>query len=338
VIDEAGEARRLLAVLRERPHSVDPASTDARRERALPRLEQHVRRVASRRKNSGRRRWVAVSLAAILSVVVTGIGIRELRLYDMRGGVAVRAVEGHLVQRVSGASYALSAGDKLMLPVEGELQTDGGSRATLETAQGLSLQIEGGSRLALSGMSPTGSDRSVELHDGQIQCAVPKLGRGERFSVVTPNARVVVHGTRFTVRVDSSEVGVTRTCVRVSEGVVAVHHGGDVATLLAGDEWGCRADERAAQIDSGHTSPMVALPAVHGSGRTGVPHRSERSPGTLAEETALLQTALAAERTGQSEVAAAALTRLLSRFPDSRLGPEARAVQKRVLHAQPVSP
>jgi hypothetical protein len=336
MIDEAGEARRLLAVLRERPHSVDPASTDARRRRALPRLEQHVRRVAAQRKNSGRRRWVAVSLAAILSVAVVGIGLRKLRLYDTRGDVAVRAVEGHLVQRVLGTSRALSAGDKLMLPVEGELQTDDGSRATLETAQGLRLEVEESSRLALSGMSSAGSDRSVELHDGQIQCAVPKLGPGERFSVVTPNARVVVHGTRFAVRVDSSEAGVTRTCVRVSEGVVAVHHGGDVATLFAGDEWGCRPDERAAQVGSGQAGPVAPLPAVHG--RTGVPHRFERGPGTLAEETALLQTALAAERTGQFDVAAAALTRLLSRFPDSPLGPEARAVQKRVSHEQPASP
>lgn len=337
MIDEGTEARRLLAILRERPQSVDPASTDARRKRALPRLEQHVRRVAARRKSSGRRRWIAVSIAAILSVVVTAISMRELRRYSIRADVAVRAVEGHLVQRVSGKAHALSAGDKLTLPVEGELQTDGGSRATLETAQGLTLRIEGGSRLALLGMSAGGSDRSVELHDGQIQCAVPKLAPGERFSVVTPNARVVVHGTRFAVRVDSAEVGVTRTCVRVSEGVVAVHHGGDVVTLLAGGEWGCRADERAAEGDSQHADRMTQ-PTVHGSGRTGVARRSERGSGTLAEETALLQTALAAERTGQFDAATAALTRLLSRFPDSPLGPEARDVQRRVSHEQPVAP
>ena len=52
--------------------------------------------------------------------------------------------------------------------------------------------------------------------------------------------------------------------------------------------------------------------------------------GTLAEETALLSSALAAERTGQREKAAAALERLLSRYPESPLAPEARAVRSRV--------
>src|SRR6185503_14934704 len=70
-------------------------------------------------------------------------------------------------------------------------------------------------------------------------CAVPRLSPGSSFSVVTPNAKVVVHGTKFSVRVDSSEAGVTRTCVRVREGLVAVHHAAGTAMLHANEAWGC---------------------------------------------------------------------------------------------------
>jgi hypothetical protein len=198
--------------------------------------------------------------------------------------------------------------------------------------QGLKLHVEGGSRLTLSGMSSGGPERSVELEDGQIGCSVPKLPHGEHFSVVTPNARVVVHGTRFTVRVESVEVGVTRTCVRVQEGVVAVHDRAGIATLLAGDEWGCGA--LAAKGTVGETASLPLLPrhSPRASLRPDTAHRSERNSGTLAEETALLQTGLAAERRGQRAPAALALSRLLSRFPDSPLAPEARGALERVSH------
>jgi ferric-dicitrate binding protein FerR (iron transport regulator) len=333
VTDEAGEARRLLAVLRERPHSIDPARTEAQRARAIPRLESHVERVAARHARRSKHRWMAAFAAAAAALVVVGVGVRQWQ----HGAVAsapevgaIRAVEGHLVHRVSGATYTVSAGDQLMLPVEGELETDPASRATLETMQGLKLHVEGGSRLTLSGMSVTGPERSVELEDGQIGCSVPKLPHGEHFSVVTPNARVVVHGTRFTVRVESVEVGVTRTCVRVQEGVVAVHDRAGIMTLLAGAEWGCGAV--AAQGTVPESAPLPSRRSPRPSSRPGPAHRSERNSGTLAEETALLQTGLAAERRGQRAPAALALGRLLSRFPDSPLAPEARGALERVSH------
>ncbi|HEX7669350.1 MAG TPA: FecR domain-containing protein [Polyangiaceae bacterium] len=334
MIDEAGEARRLLAVLRERPHSIDPARTEAQRARAIPRLESHVERVAARRANRSSRRWILAFAAAAAVLVGVGVGVGvghwQHPVLASAPGAAIRAVEGHLVHRVSGATYTVSAGDRLMLPVEGELETDPASRATLETMQGLELHVEGGSRLTLSGMSVSGPERSVELQDGQIGCSVPKLPKGEHFSVVTPNARVVVHGTRFTVRVESVEVGVTRTCVRVQEGVVSVHDRAGVATLLVGDEWGCGAV--AARGTEARSAPPFQRRPLHPSLRADTARTRPERTGTLAEETALLQTGLAAERRGQRGPAAAAFTRLLSRFPDSPLAPEARGALDRVSH------
>ena len=56
------------------------------------------------------------------------------------------------------------------------------------------------------------------------------------------------------MRVDSSEAGVTRTCVRVREGLVAVHHELGRAMLHAGESWGCP-DEAPAVV--AHDEPFA---------------------------------------------------------------------------------
>jgi ferric-dicitrate binding protein FerR (iron transport regulator) len=329
MIDESSEVRRLLSVLRERPHSVQLERAEARKARVVPALQAQVKHLAEKRARSVRRRFFVFAAAAVVFAFVLGVGIT--RYPGVRSSnAAILAVNGHLVHHSDGTLRPVAAGDRLTLPVAGELRADPGVPATLETAEGLEMRLEGGSRLALGGMSSQGAERSVQLSEGQIRCAVPKLTNGAHFAVITPNAKVVVHGTRFTVRVDSPSAGVTRTCVRVSEGVVAVHHSAGDATLRAGDEWGCRPEAREPPKDTAVTqaapapSPRVARRAL--SQRAVV----ERAEGTLAEETTLLQTALAAERKGQRGAATTALMRLLSRYPDSPLAPEARTVLERV--------
>jgi hypothetical protein len=350
--DEGSEVRRLLSVLRERPHSVDPERTLARREQALPHLRAHVRELAERRARMNRRRLVVAAIAAFVGLVGLGVGLD--RVYGAHGNTAsIVAVEGHLVHHDSGASRTVAEGERLALPLQGELQTESGTPARLETSEGLEMRLEGGSRLGMTGLSATGTEKSVELEQGQIGCHVPKLPGGSHFSVVTPNARVVVHGTRFTVRVDSSEAGVTRTCVRVTDGVVAVQHASGEATLHAGEEWGCRVSESETADDARETGaegvgasqpadearPAVRAPRRGGSRAVLRDHeRDDKREGTLAEETALLQTALAAERKGQRTTATTAIMRLLSRYPDSPLAPEARTVLERVSHPPTEAP
>jgi hypothetical protein len=339
--DDATRAQRLLAPLRERPHSVDSARAEVRRARVVPRLRRHLASVALKRQNSRRVRYLLVGLAAVLGAGVCGaaferFGVPQPALAHRAG--EIRAVQGHLVHRVSGAEHTVLAGDRLVVPVAGELRTDQTSGASLETEAGLRLDLDANSRMSLSEMADQGPERRVELRGGQLACAVPKLTPGSTFSVVTPNARVVVHGTKFTVRVDSSEAGVTRTCVRVREGLVAVHHATGRAMLHAGEAWGCPGEEPVARNEI----PANALPKVPanarraapinstlGSPRKGTPPRPSRE-GTLARETELLQSALAAERGGRREVATAALTQLLATYPESPLSPEAREALKRV--------
>jgi hypothetical protein len=293
------------------------------------------------------RRKVRYSLLAVAAVVLgaASFGAVFLRFGAEHAAVAhhaleIRAIEGRLVHRVSGAEHTVLAGDRLVVPVAGELRTDQTSGASLETEAGLRLDLDANSRVSLSEMADQGPERRVELRGGQLACAVPKLEAGSTFAVVTPNARVVVHGTKFTVRVDSSEAGVTRTCVRVREGLVAVHHAGGRAMLHAGDSWGCPGEAPAVLARTEEAAAPKAEPR-HIAGKRAEPVNTPPRPareGTLARETQLLQSALAAERGGRREVAMGALTELLSSYPESPLSPEARDTLKRVASAPSQAP
>jgi hypothetical protein len=219
-----------------------------------------------------------------------------------------------------------------VVPVAGELRTDAESGASLETEAGLRLDLEANSEVSLADMSDQATERRVALMGGQLACAVPKLTPGSSFSVVTPNARVVVHGTKFSVRVDSSEAGVTRTCVRVREGLVAVHHAAGTAMLHANEAWGCPESPPVATPAAPLPVVAAAPHAVHRGPAANLPVRASRD-GTLGRETELLQSALASEREGRRVAAMASLTELISTYPESPLLPEARAALRRVATA-----
>ena len=104
----------------------------------------------------------------------------------------------------SGASpRALHAGENL-LGDPGEIETAAVGSAELVTSAGLGLNLGAATRVSLSGLVGTPAVNQVDLRQGLLTCSVPHLHEGQRFSVQTPDARVVVHGTVFSVRVDSS--------------------------------------------------------------------------------------------------------------------------------------
>ena len=156
------------------------------------------------------------------------------------------------------------------------------------------------------------------------------MHEGQRFSVQTPDARVVVHGTVFSVRVDSNRTHGAQTCVEVTDGVVIVQHAGAETALNAGDRWGCDANTPSA------TEPTPSEPRHEGDApaQPGAalnklgPHGGER--GTLAEERRLFQRALTADRLGQREQAQTLLNQLLSKYPSSALAGEARRALTRI--------
>jgi hypothetical protein len=234
-------------------------------------------------------------------------------------------VQGEMTHLESGIERALATGQRVALPVRGEFRTPDAHSAHIQTTGGLQLEVGAASRVSLSEMKLGTRQRQVELLHGQIVCRVPKLDPGHGFAVVTPNAQVVVHGTEFSVQVETPEEGVTRTCVRVREGVVSVHHSDGADRLLAGEHWGCEPAKESV------TAAEHASPGAKGRALARKTTRTTETPrGSLAEETRLLQAALSAERTGDPAGARAHLRALIQRFPDSPLAPEAHQALQRL--------
>jgi len=342
--DEASEVRRLLGALRARPVSVDPERLAARRERVVALLKRDVRTLAASRAARTRRRlgYGALSLAAAAGVV---FGVQRLA---ERGPSAPPLVitfvgsVGETVARSSENARPLHAGESL-LGDPGEIQTVAEGSAELVTSAGLGLNLGGATRVSLAGLVGAAATNQVELRQGYLNCSVPHLQEGQRFSVHTPDARVVVHGTVFSVRVDSNRGRGQATCVEVTDGVVIVQHDGSETALNRGDRWGCDANpsespseraELAANPNPALETPPATADSASAEHRF-VPRNVPRSlqHGTLAEESRLLQEALAAERLGQPERAQVLLNQLLARYPSSPLAPEARRAFARIASA-----
>lgn len=333
--DDASEVRRLLSPLRERPISVRPERLAAQRARVVASLKNEVNALAARRSERPRRRagFALLGLAAAASFLLGG-----RFLFNRSANAASLTFVGSIGETVAGGGENprhLRSGESLSRD-PGEIVSAEQGSAELVNAAGLGLHLGGATRVSLAGLIGSEGKNQVELHQGSLTCTVPHLNEGQRFSVATPDARVVVHGTVFSVQVDPKQTSGSETCVRVTDGVVIVQHGGMETALNAGDSWGCidavtsaaapqptdAASVGTAQpsddsvVDSGH-------PSSHGS-----QHGLER--GTLSDENRLFQAALAAERLGQKDKAAFDLNRLLTKYPASPLGPEARRALSRI--------
>ena len=341
--DDASEVRRLLGVLRDRPVSVDPERLAARRERVVAVLQRDVRTLAAARAARTQRRvgYIALSLAAAAGAV---FGVHRLARPDTASPALVITFVGSVGQataRSNANSRPLRAGESL-LGDPGEIETVTDGSAELVTSAGLGLNLGGGTRVSLTGLLGAAANNQVQLERGYLNCSVPHLLEGQRFSVQTPDARVVVHGTVFSVRVDPNRARGSETCVEVTDGVVIVQHGDRETALNRGDRWGCEAGPSAngGERPSLSAKPSAAPSAASALGeqpndvneRRAAPRGSARAPqrGTLGEESRLLQEALAAERTGQTERARVLLNQLLARYPSSPLMPEARRASARI--------
>lgn len=320
--DDARDARKLLAPLRERPASVDAERLGARRERVLSAISSEVNTLAARRKQ--RRWWRAAGAASLLAAGVACAFWAPRLLQRPAPATLALTFVGSVGQTHAGSARTLRAGEALAAD-PGEISTAAEGSAELISSAGLGLRLGGATRLSLAALLGPGAQNQVALRQGEVTCSVPHLQEGQRFSVQTPDARVVVHGTVFSVNVDTTRPAGHATCVAVTEGVVIVQHAGSETALNAGDSWGCepeaRADAAPAPAVDSEPPPIRAL--IKPS-----PRAIER--GTLARESELLQRALAAERQGQREQAATLLAQLLTKYPSSPLVPEARRALGRV--------
>ena len=165
---------------------------------------------------------------------------------------------------------------------------------------------------------------------------VPKLATPVVFSVKTPDALVVVHGTRFSVEVDPEGKN-GNTQVDVTRGVVTVQAGGQEVWLNAGQHWPpITASAPASSSDV--APPEPAQPAAR-QPRAVVPSQPRakvrRKPATvaahqLAEENRLFGVAMAKKKAGDGQGALNAIEDFLTRYPDSVLVQEAHVERFRL--------
>jgi len=329
--DEA-KVRELLAPMRDISVDLDGRRFKVDRSKVVAAIVAAPAVLGARRPAPSRR--VVWALAAGFALAAGAVGwlaanrsghtVVADRMLDIRG------IRGEVMHVEGGAKSAVGPG--AISPV-GELVTAAASEAYFRTPDGLEVQAFENSSMGLSDLRASQEGLSLRLDSGAVRCHVPHLAQGRRFSVITPDATVVVHGTTFRVTVGASK-GSPKTCVRVEEGVVSVNGKAGQARLEGSQSWGC--DEPTADVEDAPVEPGTAGSRSERkapSRATGDPARGD-SPrpdrGTLDEENRLFQGGLAAERAGDSRGATASFELLLSRYPRSPLANEARAALSRV--------
>jgi ferric-dicitrate binding protein FerR (iron transport regulator) len=304
----ARSSRAILEPLRRSPIGVS-SSEDAESDRArlVPRLEALVQQMpdehaAAKKRRSWTRLLAAAAMLASLSAMVF--------LIAQSTGDHGRA------ERAGGTGSPASPGQGEAPPTTGNGDRFIGAAAIETQPQEVARFVtESGVELALGPASkarvrPAERSQYVELMRGTVSLDVPPLPAGSTFSVVTPDATVTVHGTRFSVSYSATSL----TCVQVREGKVSVARRDRAPELLvAGQASGC---DR----------------AVGGAGAASRDRglAEQRPTSTLAEENRLLRRALAAEQRGDGAAATRAAHDLLGRHPSSPFAEEARRIVARI--------
>jgi ferric-dicitrate binding protein FerR (iron transport regulator) len=210
-----------------------------------------------------------------------------------------------------------------------EIATIGAAEGSLELLGGVAIGL-GSDTLVRLTTAPAGE---VSVDAGSVSVKVPKLPQGQTFAIRTPNARVSVHGTEFSVGVQSAAVGGVATHVVVTSGVVTVEcDDGKNATLTAGKEEVCalpvsrEEPSAAATTDEASPTPESVAPVAAGpksraegtarSSPSGTGAPIERD-GLLGEQNRLLASAMDARKRGDDQGAVRILDDFLAKYPSS---------------------
>jgi hypothetical protein len=279
-----------------------------------------------RRERVRARRLITLAVAAGFAVLV---GATALRMHSANPSVDITAVSGDVTLHGPTTETLSAGGSRHIMPL-GDLTTASMSTARVRTESGLELDVFQNTKVTLDDLRMPA--KALRLGSGAIRCRVPHLAPKETFSVVTPDATVVVRGTIFSVEV-RLDGPTSQTTVRVSEGAVVVRHAGGESEVRASQSWSNVLAPEGPQLEplSPSDGPTIEKP------QKAPPHPTRRapespgpSPGTLDQETSLLRSGLAAERSGDLAGAAASFEQLLARYPQSPLAPDARAALRRV--------
>jgi hypothetical protein len=327
--DEA-KVRELFAPAQSRPVEVEGRRFKVDRERIVSAILAAPRGNEAERAAPARSRTIAAMAAGFVALVGSA-GWFTLRRPPATAvadrSLSVAGVHGTVTRIDHGVGHSFAPGQTATISPDGEFITALQSEASLRAANGLQIEIFEKSRMSFAGLGPA-STSSLNLATGYIRCRVPHLADGHTFSVITPDATVVVHGTVFRVTVSGS-AGATETCVRVDEGIVGVQTAAGETAIAANQSWGCAPEELPATARAPSSSKSLPSPA-NATLKERVAEPTKVQAGTLDEETRLFQAGLSAERQGDARGAGAFFQRLVSRYPDSPLASDARRALARV--------
>jgi len=252
------------------------------------------------------------------------------------GAVAVTDGVGHVLENGAENGAAL---------IEGYgIRTNDGT-ATLSFPSGAVASVANDSSLKITAARV---NEALFLASGGVDVEVPKLDPARGFSVETPDARVTVHGTHFTVKVESTASG-PRTHVDVAHGLVSVQHDGHEVFLTAGQSWpkpvvsepalpaevpGASAPGAAAPDAGEDESAAPSAPANVSGAKQGAnaPHpRRKLDSRELADLNERFARAMTLKKNGEPAAALRTLDRLARRYPGSPLAQELRVERMRLL-------
>lgn len=315
----------------------------ARRERVIEALGRGIRDVPHLREQRTRRaRWFSFAAAAVVALGV-GFAVRGFgessapdtaAQLEAKSAATVRNVSGTVVVTHAGRSRVVSSGEQAGIDVGDALSTAADGLARLRTERS-EVDVAPATQVKLAVASPT--EERLRLAAGRVELRVERRPDSRRIVVVeTPNSEVVVHGTVFSVSVDStSGVGVTR--VQVTEGTVSVLHGGERSFVTTGQDWSSAAKPEAARevttsaparARSSEAAP--SRPQRHGARRS-ADSASSNDPSTLGEENRMFSQAVEARNRGDDRSAVELFGALLGKFPSGKLAEEARIERMRAL-------
>jgi TolA-binding protein len=325
----------------------DESSRHARMASSVNRLLQRLRAEPPPRRVPVRALGAFVAVTAIAAALALLFGARRLvrppQVPAMGEVARVVSVSGEsTLLRVGSSPSALFA--EQHVDATDELRSTSGGRAQLAlTGAGKArVDISEDTRVRLN-QHLAGPDAAnedwLELEQGLVTLQVAKLPLGLELSVQTPDARVTVHGTRFSVQVSPRTPSGTVTSVAVTEGRVEVDGRGQVVFLGPGDHWSSQTsapgsvDVPVSPLDRQADAPLgAARPVATSLARPLTSARAARaSESTLAEENRLYAQALTHAGASELSLALADLATLIARYPGSPLAQNARVDRFRLL-------
>jgi hypothetical protein len=355
--NETSSIDRVLNNLRDEPVAEDtPRRLAAQRRRVVARLEAlSMERAAAQNVARRWRRWGALALAA---TVVLSIGLGWMMrdhvqpvASEQPSSATLVVADGQLSLVREGSTVQLVGPAQSSLRMLDLVQASSRTTAHLLSQRGAVIEISPSTqvRFVPAEDGPVGAER-IELLSGRIDVEVPEGGAKESFSVLTHDALVSVHGTRFSVAVkpaagDGPEV----TSVTVSRGKVLVRQGSRETSLSAGGAWTSATppEEAAAAVELEEDSLVSPLAEAAAPSAMGAPEALHRVPAvaagdpatpraeprttTLADENRLFAAAMAAKRAGRDADTVRYLDEILAHFPQSSLVPNVRVERFRAL-------